>query len=190
MKHITITDVSVKEGTNDKGPWANAFITDQDGQYWSVFDSKKVDVATILALRRGDVIAAELWQGRRLGARRGAVTPGPTRPGPGEERVDRAAVRRRHDTRPLCRAAGATHQAGRSHRDISGRRQGRRRPGRGLDRQPIPGCARRQRGRRRQGHGRDGRGAACRCRYCRRAARRRPGLRRHGQDERQRRRRC
>ncbi len=60
MKHITITDVSVKEGTNDKGPWANAFITDQDGQYWSVFDSKKVDVATILALRRGDVIAAEL----------------------------------------------------------------------------------------------------------------------------------
>ncbi len=57
MKQITISEVSFKPGTNDKGPWLNAYITDTEGTKWSVFDDQ-VPTADVEALAPGDVIDA------------------------------------------------------------------------------------------------------------------------------------
>lgn len=59
MKQITIsTTPTLKEGSNDKGPWLNAYLTDTEGQGWSVFDDI-VDAGLIESLRAGDVINVE-----------------------------------------------------------------------------------------------------------------------------------
>ncbi len=54
MQKITIKDISIKTGTNDKGDWKLTNITGADGAKFSSFDHKAAE------LKAGDTIEAEI----------------------------------------------------------------------------------------------------------------------------------
>lgn len=54
MQKITIADISIKTGTNDKGGWTNTTLIDESGGRFSSFDTK------LSHLTKGAVIEAEI----------------------------------------------------------------------------------------------------------------------------------